>query len=94
MPGKEGAHENGGVEHEGGRFRRTHLVPVPEVETLAGLNERLAVIDAAEDARCVHGKTASIGEDFAERELLAPLPTEEVDYGLTLTPTVRRDSRP
>ena len=27
MPGIEGAHEMGGVEHEGGRFRRTHLVP-------------------------------------------------------------------
>ena len=31
MPGIEGAHEKGGVEHEGGRFRRTHLVPVPSL---------------------------------------------------------------
>jgi hypothetical protein len=94
LPGKEGAHEKGGVEHEGGRFRRTHLVPVPEVETLAELNERLAVIDAAEDARHVHGSAASIGERFAvERELLAPLPGEEFDCGLTLMPAVRRDSR-
>jgi transposase len=94
MPGVEGAHEKGGVEHEGGRFRRTHLVPVPEVETLAELNERLAAIDQAEDDRHVHGKTASIGECFAaERELLAPLPAEEFDCGITLTPTVRRDSR-
>lgn len=94
MPGIEGAHEKGGVEHEGGRFRRTHLVPVPEVETLAELNERLAAIDAAEDARHVHGAGQSIGERFAaEQGLLAPLPTEEFDYGLTLTPTVRRDSR-
>jgi len=94
MPGKEGAHEKGGVEHEGGRFRRAHLVPVPEVDTLAELNERLAAIDAAEDARHVHGRTASIGECFAaERELLLPLPDEEFDYSITLTPTVRRDSR-
>jgi transposase len=94
MPGIEGAHEKGGVEHEGGRFRRTHLVPVPEVATLAGLNERLAVIDAAEDARHVHGNTASIGERFAaERDLLSPLPGEEFDCGITLTPKVRRDSR-
>jgi transposase len=94
MPGIEGAHEKGGVEHEGGRFRRTHLVPVPEVETLAELNERLAAIDADEDARHVHGAPESIGERFAaERGLLAPLPAEEFDYGLTLTPTVRRDSR-
>lgn len=28
-PGVEGAHEKGGVEGEGGRFRRNHLVPVP-----------------------------------------------------------------
>jgi transposase len=94
MPGKGGAHEKGGVEHEGGRFRRAHLVPVPEVDTLAELNERLAAIDAAEDARLVHGRTASIGECFAaERELLLPLPDEEFDYSITLTPTVRRDSR-
>jgi hypothetical protein len=30
IPGKEGAYEKGGVEHEGGRFRRNHLVPPPE----------------------------------------------------------------
>jgi transposase len=94
MPGIEGAHEKGGVEHEGGRFRRTHLVPVPEVETLAELNERLAAIDAAEDARHVHGAGQNIGERFAaEKGLLAPLPADDFDYGITLTPTVRRDSR-
>ena len=94
VPGIEGAHEKGGVEHEGGRFRRTHLVPVPEVETLAELNERLAAIDAAEDARHVHGAAESIGERFAaEKSLLAPLPADDFDYGITLTPTVRRDSR-
>lgn len=94
MPGIDGAHEKGGVEHEGGRFRRTHLVPVPEVDTLAELNERLAVIDAAEDSRHVHGSNTSIGFDFAiEQERLAGLPADDFDCGLTLTPTVRRDSR-
>ncbi|WP_245240219.1 IS21 family transposase [Streptomyces erythrochromogenes] len=39
-PGEEGAHEKGGVEHEGGRFRRKHLVPPPEVETLAARRAR------------------------------------------------------
>ena len=38
QPGREGAHEKGGVEGEGGRFRRTHLVPMPQVESLAELN--------------------------------------------------------
>lgn len=94
MPGQEGAHEKGGVEQEGGRFRRTHLVPVPEVDTLAELNERLAAIDQTEDDRHVHGSGTSIGFDFAvEAELLAPLPADDFDPGITLTPTVRRDSR-
>lgn len=94
LPGVDGAHEKGGVEQEGGRFRRTHLVPVPEVESLAELNEQLAAIDAAEDGRHVHGNNTSIGFNFAaEAELLAPLPADEFDCGITLTPTVRRDSR-
>jgi hypothetical protein len=94
MPGIEGAHEKGGVEHEGGRFRRTHLVPVPEVDTLAELNERIAAIDKAEDNRHVHGSNTSIWFAFtAEQDLLAALPDDEFDCGVTLTPTVRRDSR-
>jgi hypothetical protein len=56
------------VEHEGGRFRRKHLVPPPAVETLSDLNERLAAIDTAEDARHVHGRPTSIGFDFEQDE--------------------------
>jgi transposase len=94
IPGQEGAHEKGGVEHEGGRFRRTHLVPVPEVATLAELNERIAGIDKIEDGRHVHGANTSIGFHFAaEADLLAPLVEEDFDCGVTLTPTVRRDGR-
>jgi hypothetical protein len=37
MPGIAGAHEKGGVEGDIGRFRRNHLVPVPEVASLSGL---------------------------------------------------------
>ena len=37
-PGKEGAHEKGGVEGEIGRFRRRHLTPVPRAASLAELN--------------------------------------------------------
>lgn len=94
LPGAEGAHEKGGVEQEGGRFRRTHLVPVPQVDTLAELNETLVVIDKAEDARQVHGSPVGIGAAFAaEAPLLRPLPEDEFDCGVTLTPMVRRDSR-
>ena len=67
---------------------------MPEVETLAELNDRLAAIDRAEDDRHVHGNNVSIGVSFAaERNLLNPLPGEDFDCGITLTPTVRRDSR-
>ncbi len=37
IPGKDGAHEKGGVEGEVGRFRR-NLVPVPRVESMEELN--------------------------------------------------------
>jgi hypothetical protein len=37
MPGLDGAHEKGGVEGEVGRFRRTHLSPMPAVDSLAEL---------------------------------------------------------
>jgi hypothetical protein len=40
--GKEGAHEKGGVEGDVDRFRRTYLVPVPEVGSLAELNDLIA----------------------------------------------------
>ncbi|MFJ7278497.1 Mu transposase domain-containing protein [Kitasatospora sp. NPDC098663] len=93
-PGEDGAHEKGGAEHEGGRFRRKHLVPPPQVESLAELNERLAAIDVAEDARHIHGRPTSIGFDFeAERERLRPLPADDYDCGIDLTPTVARNSR-
>ncbi len=94
MPGVEGAHEKGGVEHDGGRFRRAFLVPVPEAANLAELNARLAAFDAEEDGRHLTGRARPVGVDFAaEAGLLAPLPGEDFDCGLTLTPLVRRDAR-
>ncbi|MFE6750857.1 hypothetical protein ACFVGM_33735 [Kitasatospora purpeofusca] len=94
IPGEEGAHEKGGVEHEGGRFRRTHLVPPPQVATLAELNEMLAEIDQLEDGRHIQGRPTSIGFDFeAERPVLNPLPADAYDCGLDLTPTVHRNGR-
>lgn len=65
QPGVEGAHEKGGVEGEGGRFRRTHLVPVPEVNSMAELNARLAAADAADDRRRITNRVHTVGQDFA-----------------------------
>jgi transposase len=91
IPGAGGAHEKGGVEGDGGRFRRAHLVPVPEVDTLAELNARLAAADAAEDARHIDGRADSVGEAFAaEAPLLLALPDEPFDTALSLTARVDR----
>ena len=60
LPGQQGAHEKGGVENEGGRFRRNHLVPVPDVDSLDEFNELLAAIDKAEDERIPDGATMPV----------------------------------
>jgi transposase len=94
IPGQEGAHEKGGVEGEIGRFRRRWLVPVPEVSSLAELNARLAEADAAEDARHIGLRAATVGEDFAaERRFLLPLPGEPFDCAATLWPRADRYAR-
>jgi transposase len=93
-PGVEGAHEKGGVEVEGGRFRRNHLVPMPAVGSLAELNDLLAAADAKDDHRRLEGRTVSVATDFAlEAPLLRPLPGEAFETGVTLTPRVDRHSR-
>ena len=94
QPGPEGAHEKGGVEGEIGRFRRRWFVPVPRAGSLAELNARLAEADAAEDARHIAGRAASIGQDFAaERGLLLPLPPEPFATAAVLWPRVDRYAR-
>ncbi len=92
--GLEGAHEKGGVEGEIGRFRRRWFVPVPQAASLAELNARLAEADAAEDARHIEHRAATVGEDFAaEAPFLLPLPSEAFDTAATLWPRVDRYAR-
>ena len=94
IPGVEGAHEKGGVEGEGGRFRRTHLVPVPQVATLGELNARLEKYDRADDHRRIANRVRTVGDDFAlEAPALRPLPVEPFEAGLVLNPRVDRHSR-
>lgn len=94
QPGIKGAHEKGGVEGEGGRFRRTHCVPMPVVDSIAELNEILAAANAKDDRRRVGTRLTTIGDDFTfERRLLAALPAEEFPTWLTLTPRVDRHAR-
>lgn len=94
MPGIEGADEKGGVEGEGGWFRRNHLVPVPNVGTLADLNARMDKADRADDHRRIHGQVRTVGDIFAiERDMLSPLPSEVFEPGLTSNPRVDRHAR-
>lgn len=66
IPSPAGAHEKGGVEAEVGRFRRIHLVPVPQAPSLADVNEVLTRMDGADDQRRITGKVQTVGEDFAQ----------------------------
>ena len=84
-PGKEGAHEKGGVEGEIGRFRRRHLVPVPNVASLAELNRFIAAGDLLDDTRVITGRPQTIAAAFAaEVPSLLTLPMEEFDPAVVL----------
>jgi len=93
-PGVEGAHEKGGVEGEGGRFRRTHTVPMPKVDTISQLNAYFAKCDAKDDHRRVGQRVATVGDDFGvEQALLRALPAEPFETGISLRPRVDRHAR-
>jgi transposase len=78
--GKEGAHEKGGIEGDVGRFRRAYLVPVPEVATLAELNDRIAAACITDLGRTIRGRQQTVGEALGtELDLLRLLPTEPFD---------------
>jgi hypothetical protein len=91
QPGHEGSHEKGGVEGEGGRFRRNHCVPMPIVASIDELNDMLQAADGADDARRIGNRSTSVAQDWGlERTLLHPLPAESFDTALTLNPRVDR----
>ena len=92
-PGLEGAHEKGGVEGEVGRFRRNHLVPVPQVADLAELNALLLAGCEADLGRRIDGRAGTVGEAWAiERPLLLVLPAEPFDAAETAAPRVDQKS--
>jgi hypothetical protein len=94
QPGLTGAHEKGGVEGQIGWFRRNHLVPVPQVSSLAELNQRIDVWEVDDDARRIRSRPRTIGEYFAvEQPLLAPLPFERFETGRWFTQRVDRYSQ-
>jgi transposase len=89
LAGIEGAHEKGGVEGEVGRFRRRHLVPVPEVGSLRELNERLEDACFADLSRRIAGRRETVGEAFRrEARELRSLPLEDFDASELAQPRV------
>lgn len=93
-PGVEGAHEKGGVEGEGGRFRRRHCVPIPHAASLEELNAMLAAADVADDARRIGQRPKTVGQMFAlEAPALRPLPSDRFETGIEVMTTVDRHSR-
>jgi transposase len=94
IPGKEGAHEKGGVEGEIGRFRRRHLVPVPNVASLAELNRLIAAGDSLDDTRVITGRPVTVGDAFAaELPHLMPPPREPFDAARLLEARVDARAR-
>lgn len=82
-PGIEGAHEKGGVEGDVGRFRRTHLSPMPVVDSLAELNDRVRWWDLDDENRRIDSHLRTVAQDFAlEQPLLAPITRERFEPGL------------
>ncbi len=79
-PGIDGAHEKGGVEGEVGRFRRRHLVPIPNVTSMAELNDLIAAGCQVDDGRLIAQRRMSVGDHFKlEAPLLQALPFEVFD---------------
>jgi len=81
--------EKGGVEGELGRYRRNWLVPVPEANDLASLNERLLDACIASRDRTISGRNMTVGEaSQMERSHLLPLAEEKFPLDEILFPLV------
>ena len=73
-PGLEGAHEKGGVEGEVGRYRRNHLVPIPQLRDLAELNALLLAGCEADLARRDRWAVGDGSGGVGDRTAVAPRP--------------------
>jgi transposase len=87
--GLVGAPEKGGVEGEVGRFRRAHLVPVPEVASLAELNDLIGGWCITDLGRTIRGRRTTVGAALGQEiELLRALPGERFETSEHASPRV------
>ena len=83
------AHAKGGVEGEGGYFRRNHWVPVPPARDLADRNEQLRAACRQDEQRPLAGREQTVGAALpAEREQLQPLARQSFALEEVSFPTV------
>lgn len=76
--------EKGGVEGEGGYFRRNHMVPVPVCATLEAFNQKLMADCVEDQSRRIGDRPAQVGEMMVqESEHLLPLAKEGFDLAQT-----------
>jgi hypothetical protein len=86
--------EKGGVESEVGRFRRKHLVPVPEVADFEELNRLLLAACHKDQQRRIGGRVVTVGEGMrSEREYLLPLAAEGFEIAEVCYPIVDEKRR-
>lgn len=82
-------HEKGGVEGEGGYFRRNHLTPVPKAKNWEDLNETIAAASKHDERRIIEGRTQTVGAGMIiEAAHLRPLLTEGFDLAAVTFPSV------
>jgi hypothetical protein len=88
-PGVKHAHEKGGIEGEGGYFRRNHWVPVPQARDLDDLNKQLLAACYDDEQRNISGRELTVGQaTLAERAHLLPLAEEGFDLAEVSFPKV------
>lgn len=82
-------HEKGGVEGEGGYFRRNHLVPVPQVASWEALNLLLLEASRNDEQRLIGERAQTVGAGMnLEREHLQALAEEGFDLAAIHFPHV------
>jgi len=81
--------EKGGVEGEGGYFRRNHWVPLPEARDLDELNTYLERCCHDDQSRVLAGRTETVGAAMLiEQSHLLPLAAEPFELAEISFPTV------
>ena len=82
-------HEKGGVEGEGGYFRRNHMVPVPQVASWESLNVFLLEASRNDEQRLIGERAQTVGAGMnLEREHLHALAEEGFDLAAIHFPHV------